>query len=84
MIHNRLLSTEGASTTLTLLDPPVVLRGIVDKIIEPVTALTARGSQGRVAVIMFRGTRVGTGGVSTGTTGLGIGLLGVATLGVDT
>lgn len=84
MIHERLLNTEGASTTLTVLEPPVVLRGIVDKIIEPVTSISHRGSQGRVAVIMFRGTRVGTGGVSTGTTGLGIGLLGVATLGVDT
>jgi hypothetical protein len=83
-----LLSKEGASTVLTVLDPPITLRGIVDKIVIPTATVGTRGSQGRVAVLVFRGSRVigagGGGAVETGITGLGIGLLGVATLGIDT
>jgi len=86
-VHNTLLAKEGASTVLTVLDPPITIRGIVDKIIEPTETVGTRGSQGRVLVVVFRGTRVGVGsegGSEQGITGLGIGQLGVATIGIDT
>ncbi len=83
-IHTKLLNLQGKSTTLEVLDPPTTINGIVDAILEPVTYTTVRGSQGRVAVVMFRGSRLGGPQVAAGSgfSGWGIGRRGVTTVGI--
>ncbi len=83
-IHTKLLNLQGKSTTLLIPDPPTTIRGIVDNIAEPVTYTTARGSQGRMAMMMFRGNRIGGGQVviGIGNAGWGVASRGITTYGI--
>ncbi len=85
LAHTQALNTLGSNVELEVFDTPVTLRGVVDKVVEPVTYVTARGSQGRVCVLVFRGVRIGgIGGavVAQGQAGVGIGPTGIATVGI--
>jgi len=86
--HSRLFALSGLSVTLTLLQPPMVLHGVVHRIAEPTAYTGDRGSVTRVAVLQFRGSRTGATisdeGQSLGVLGLGIGQVGTASVGVLT
>jgi len=83
-VHQRLFNFQGRHVEIEVLDPPMVMVGIVDQIAEPITYLTARGSQGQMCVVRVRGQRVTEteGVVSIGTAGLGVALLGIGTMGI--
>ncbi len=82
--HTRLLNLQGTSVILTILKPPITVSGIVDNVLEPITYTTDRGSQTRMAVAMFRGTRLGgsqaVGGF--GNAGFGVAQMGITTMGI--
>ncbi len=82
--HTALLDLQGKSTTLEIPDPPISIRGIVDNILEPVTYTTDRGSQSRMAVLVFRGTRLGggTAAAGVGNAGWGVAKMGITTMGI--
>ena len=82
--HTRLLDLQGRSTTLTIPHPPMVVRGIVDNILEPVEYTTSHGSQSRMAVMMFRGTRIGGSQAVAGfgNAGWGVAPMGITTMGI--
>jgi len=80
-----LLDQQGAAVAIDVLDPPIVLRGVVDQVLIPVTYQSRRGSQGRVAMMRFRGTRIPTDddiAAPQGLEGVGIGMVGVDMVGV--
>jgi hypothetical protein len=83
-VHNLIMSKEGAATDLVVLDPPVSLRGVVDLILEPTTYITDRGSQGKLCMLMFRGSLLaGTSSAPAGgNAGTGIAWAGVSTVGI--
>lgn len=81
-LHREVLSLTGKSLALTVLDPPLAFRGVVDNVEEPVTYISARGSVSVYAMVEFRGTRITSSVTATGDAGAGVGLLGVATLGI--
>ena len=82
--HTKLQNLQGKSTTLTIPKPPMVVRGIVDNILEPIVYITDEGSQSVRAVMMFRGTRLGgaqaQGGF--GNSGWGVAPMGITTMGI--
>lgn len=84
LVHQSVISIQGKSTTLQVLDPPITFRGVVDAILEPVDYITDRGSQGQYCMVRFLGKLVGTSASSAvqGNAGTGIQLLGVATTGI--
>ncbi len=81
--HNKLVDLQGASTTLEVLDPPLVLRGVVDVIMEPTHYITDRGSQGRRCMVRFLGIPISSGGsgATQGNAGWGIMIMGIGTMG---
>lgn len=82
VLHERVLSYSGKSIRLTVLDPPIMIDGVVDQIAEPTEYISHRGSVSRYCQVRIRGTKVD--GTSVGSNqGLGIGLLGVSILGID-
>lgn len=82
-IYDTLSAQQGASTVLQLLDPPTVLRGVVDNLGTPVDYVTERGSQGRYTVLMFRGSKLASEEeAASGNAGLGIATLGISGLGI--
>ena len=81
-LHSEILSLVGDSVEAALIDPPVLFRGIVNNVSEPVQYLSERGSVTRYCMVELRGTRLTSTEVATGDDGLGLGLLGVATLGI--
>jgi hypothetical protein len=81
-LHTRLLDYSGRSIRLTVLDPPLMVDGVVDQIAEPTNYISDRGSVTRYCQVRIRGTI--TDGTSVGANqGLGVGKLGVSTLGID-
>jgi hypothetical protein len=82
--HTRMVDLQGVAMQMTVFDPPITLRGVVDIIMEPTTYITDRGSQGRRCLVRFLGSLVGTieDLQPQGTQGLGIGPLGIATVGI--
>lgn len=83
-VHASLVALQGKAKTFHLYDPPLVLRGIVEGIAEPVTYLSDRGSQGRYCMVRFLGNLVGTATLSetNGNAGMGVAQAGVATMGI--
>lgn len=81
-IHAALMSREGDSLEIQILDPPFGFRGIIDNILEPTEYISARGGVSIRCVLQCRGSRVTAVANPTGDAGLGLGLLGVATLGI--
>ncbi len=83
-VHDLLLLKDGAATELVLLDPPLTLRGVVDQLMEPVSYITDRGSQGRFCMMVFRGNRTTTttSAQAQGNAGMGIGPMGITTMGI--
>jgi hypothetical protein len=82
--HTKLVSLQGASTTIVVFDPPITIRGVVETILEPTAYITHRGSQGRRCIVRCLGVLVGTDPLAAvqGTEGLGISTLGIGTLGI--
>ena len=84
--HQMLLGLVGTNVDIEVYRPNVQFRGIVHKLMEPVSYMTHRGSPSRMAMVQFLGSLI-VGGSSTynaptGNEGLGIGLLGVARIGI--
>lgn len=84
MLHEAVLAYEGAHVELTLYDPPLQFRGVVDRLVEPVTYMTSEGSVTEAVVLQLRGSRVIGTSSAAAVFGLGIGTMGIATIGVET
>lgn len=82
-IQNDILSRIGDNVQVEILDPPVLFRGIMNNISEPVEYQSTRGSTTRYCMVEFRGQRVTEASLSVGNEGMGLGLLGVSLLGVE-
>jgi hypothetical protein len=81
-VHENILDLQGQHVELEVLDPPLVFRGVIDAILEPVSYISDRGSAGRYAVLQLRGARevelfVPIGGAGTGVFTTGIGTVGI-------
>ena len=81
--HTRLLSLIGNSLEVIVLDPPVWIWGVVDKVSEPTEYISARGSASVVCQVQVRGKIRTSAGSGISNAGLGIGRLGVSLLGVE-
>lgn len=81
-LHSRVLSLVGQSVEAFVLDPPMLFRGIVNNISEPVEYLAQRGSVTRYCMVEFRGQRLTATATPTGDSGMGLGLLGISTVGI--
>ncbi len=81
LVHEQMLSKEGKSVEILVLDPPFAFRGIIDNILEPTTYITDRGSVSVRAMLQCRGARITATANPTGDAGLGLGSLGIITLG---
>lgn len=80
---DRLMAQQGQTTVLRLLQPDVVLVGVVHNLGLPVTFRSERGSQGKYMQMVFLGTFLTDESLAAaiGTEGLGIGTLGLSELG---
>ncbi len=81
-LHEQVLNLVGKSVTMTLIDPPYRMEGVVNNISEPVDYLAERGSVTRYCMVEFRGQRSSALFYPTGNDGVGLGLLGVAIVGI--
>jgi hypothetical protein len=81
-LQGGLLSLVGDSVEVTMLNPPILFRGIVNNVSEPVTYVADRGSSGTYVEVEFRGQRLTNIAPPTGDSGTGLGLLGISTVGV--
>ena len=83
-IHRGLLDLQGTHLEIELYDPPLLFRGIVSSVLEPVTWISPRGASSARCIVELRGNRIvgETSGTPTGDAGTGIGLTGVATTGI--
>jgi len=82
-LQSQMLNLVGKHVELIVLDPPLLFRGVVDNVDQPVTFLSERGSVSVSSMLQFRGLRATSTIFPVGDAGLGIGLLGVATMGVE-
>lgn len=80
--HSEMLSLSGKSIEVTVLDPPISFRGIVDNVLEPTAYISDRGSVSVRCVLQCRGDRQTATANPTGDAGMGLGLMGVATMGI--
>jgi len=81
-IHSEVLDLVGKSVEALVLRPPMLFRGIVNNVSEPIEVIEKRGSVTRYAMVEFRGQRLTATAPATGDDGLGLGLVGVATVGI--
>lgn len=81
-LHSEMLSMAGKHVELVILDPPLLFRGVVDNVEEPVGYITDRGSASVYCMLQFRGQRATSTLQPIGNAGMGLGLLGVATIGI--
>ena len=81
-LHTEMLDLVGENVEVLLIDPPILFRGIVNNVSEPIEYLPNRGSATRHCLVEFRGQRLTTAETATGDAGMGLGLLGIATLGI--
>ena len=81
-LHEQVLDFVGKSVTMTLIDPPYRMEGVINNISEPIEYLAERGSVTRYCMVEFRGSRTSALFYPTGDDGVGLGLLGVAIVGV--
>ncbi len=85
VIHEALLDRVGQHVELEIYNPPLVLRGVVDNLLEPTSWISPRGSAGQRCILQFRGNRITEGGSQSSITGnslTGMGLLGISTTGL--
>ena len=82
--HERLLGLIGNSLEVVVLDPPVWVWGVLDKVSEPTEYISDRGSVSVVCQVQVRGKIRTSAGSGIGNAGLGIGKLGVSVLGIGT
>ena len=85
VIHTALLKQVGKHVELELYNPPLVLRGVVDNLLEPTSWISPRGSAGFRCILQFRGNRVTEGGSQSAITGdslTGMGVTGLSTTGL--
>jgi hypothetical protein len=83
-LQNRHLNLSGKNVEAILIEPPVVVRGVIDTILQPIEYITERGSVGRYMLVRIRGTRITQAGTGIATNqGLGITHLGIGLLGVE-
>ncbi len=81
-LHTAILDLVGQSVEATLLQPPILFRGVVNNVSEPVTYVSERGSSSVYVEVEFLGQRMTATAPPTGNAGIGLGLLGVATVGM--
>jgi hypothetical protein len=81
-LHTAMLDIVGNNVEVAMIDPPVLFRGIINNISEPIEYLSNRGSVTRYCMVEFRGQRLGATETASGDAGMGLGLLGIATLGI--
>jgi len=83
-VHNTILSLDGAAIDLVVLDPPTSIRGVVDQIMEPTSYITDRGSQGKICMMVIRGSRLtgSTAAGSGGDAGMGVSPMGIGAMGI--
>ena len=81
-LHSQVLDLVGSNVEVVMLDPPVLFRGVVNNISEPIEYLAERGSVTRYVMMELRGQRLSTTATPTGDDGMGLGLLGIATVGL--
>ena len=84
-IHKALLDRVGDHIELEIYNPPLILRGVVDNLLEPTPWISPRGSAGQRCILQFRGNRVTEGGSQSAITGnslTGMGLMGISTTGI--
>jgi len=81
-LHAQMLALAGENVEVAMIDPPVLFRGIVNNISEPIEYLSNRGSVTRYCMVEFRGQRLGATETASGDAGMGLGLMGIATLGI--
>ncbi len=85
VVHTALLEQVGQHVELEIYNPPLVLRGVVDNLLEPTPWISPRGSAGFRCILQFRGNRVTEGGSQSAITGdslTGMGLMGISTTGL--
>lgn len=85
VIHTALLDIVGNAIELEVFNPPLVLRGVVDNLLEPTPWISPRGSAGFRCILQFRGNRTTEAGAETAITGdslTGLGLMGISTTGL--
>ena len=73
----------GNNVEAKLLDPPTEFRGILNNVSEPIEYQAERGSVTRYCLAEFRGQRITSGVLATGSEAIGIGLMGVSLMGVE-
>ena len=81
-VHLILLSLQGKHIDLTIIDPPLLFRGIVDNLMEPVEFVSDRGSTGRYCMLQFRGDRITFTSFPTGNQLMGLGTIGIGIIGM--
>jgi hypothetical protein len=81
-LQGKLLGLVGDSVEVAVLNPPILFRGIVNNVSEPVTYVAERGSSSTYVEVEFRGQRMESIAPPTGDAGVGLGLLGIATVGI--
>ena len=81
-LHTEMLDLVGSNVEALLIDPPLLFRGIVNNVSEPIEHLSNRGSVTRHCLVEFRGQRLASVATATGDAGMGLGLMGIATLGI--
>lgn len=81
-LHGDVLDLVGRSVEALVLRPPILFRGVVNNVSEPVEVIEKRGSVTRYAMVEFRGQRLTATAPASGDDGVGLGLLGIATVGI--
>lgn len=81
-VHALMQGIQGLHVDLTIIDPPMLFRGIIDNIMEPIEYISDRGSVGRYVMLQFRGDRVTFGSSPTGNQLMGLGTMGIGVLGI--
>ena len=81
-LHAEMLNLVGENVEAALIDPPILFRGIVNNVSEPIEVLSNRGSVTRYCLVEFRGQRLTNISGTTGDAGMGLGLMGIATVGI--
>lgn len=86
-LHSTVMDMVGDSVNVTVLDPPMDFRGVMNNVSEPVTFQPPRGSMTTYVMVEFRGEIVGDGAVSGALTpqpdGFAVSAMGLSTSGVD-
>ena len=86
-LHSTLLELAGSAVTVTLLDPPLRMRGVVNNISEPIAYQSHRGSVTRYCMVELRGEEIpqddDSDAIFAEVDGFGIGTFGVVTHGLD-